>query len=76
MLQRNASLDSVHYGQLPAVSQFYVLPPAQSNGTDYERSSDATFKGHAVAHLVEAMRYKPEGHGFESPSCHWNFSFT
>ena len=23
-------------------------------------------RGHAVAQLVEALRYKPEGHGFES----------
>ena len=32
--------------------------------------------GHAVAQLVEALRYKPEGHGFDSGWCHWNFSFT
>jgi hypothetical protein len=30
-------------------------------------------KGHAVAHLVEALRYKPEGRGFDSRYCHWNF---
>jgi hypothetical protein len=27
----------------------------------------------AVAHLVEAMRYKPEGRGFDSWRCHQNF---
>jgi len=27
--------------------------------------------GHAVAQLVEALRYKPEGHGFDSRWCHW-----
>jgi hypothetical protein len=27
--------------------------------------------GHAVAQLVEALRYKPEGRGFD-----WNFSFS
>jgi len=32
--------------------------------------------GHAVAHLVEALRYKPEGRGFDSRWCHWNFSLT
>ena len=32
--------------------------------------------GHAVAQLVEAMRYKPEGRGFDSRWCHWNFSLT
>ena len=30
--------------------------------------------GHAVAQLVEALRYKSEGHGFNSQWCHWNFS--
>ena len=32
--------------------------------------------GHTVAQLVEALRYKPEGHGFVSRRCHWNFSLT
>ena len=32
--------------------------------------------GHAVAQLVEALRYKLEGRGFDSRSCHWNFSLT
>jgi hypothetical protein len=27
-------------------------------------------EGHAVAQLVEALRYKPEGRGFESRWCH------
>jgi hypothetical protein len=26
--------------------------------------------------LVEALRYKLEGDGFDSRWCHWNFSFT
>jgi len=30
--------------------------------------------GYAVAQLVEALRYKSEGHGFDSRWCHWNFS--
>jgi hypothetical protein len=29
-----------------------------------------------VAHLDEALRYKPEGRGFDSRWCHWNFSLT
>jgi hypothetical protein len=29
-----------------------------------------------VAQFVEALRYKPEGRGFDSRWCHWNFSFT
>ena len=30
----------------------------------------------AVAQLVEALPYKPEGRGFDSRWCHWNFSLT
>jgi len=29
-----------------------------------------------VAQLVEALRYNPECHGFDSQWCHWNFSLT
>ena len=29
--------------------------------------------GHAVAQLVEALRYKTRGRGFESRWCHWDF---
>jgi len=36
----------------------------------------AVVVGHAVAQLVEALRYKPEGRGFDSRWCHWNFLFT
>jgi len=32
--------------------------------------------GHAMAQLVEALRYKPEGRGFDFRWCHWNFSLT
>jgi hypothetical protein len=32
--------------------------------------------GHAVAQLVEELLYKPEGRGFDSRWCHWNFSVT
>ena len=32
--------------------------------------------GHAVAQLVEALRYKSEGSGFDSRWCHWNFTFA
>jgi len=35
-----------------------------------------TIKGHVVAQLVEALRYKLEGRGFDSRWCHWNFSLT
>jgi hypothetical protein len=29
-----------------------------------------------VAQLVEALRYKPEGRGFDSGWVHWDFSVT
>jgi hypothetical protein len=32
--------------------------------------------GYAVAQLVEALRYKPEGRGFDSRCCHWNFDVS
>jgi hypothetical protein len=31
---------------------------------------------HVVAQLVEALSYKPEGCGFGSWLCEWDFSFT
>jgi hypothetical protein len=31
---------------------------------------------HAIAQLIEVLRYKLEGHGFDSRWCHWNFSLT
>jgi hypothetical protein len=30
-------------------------------------------RGHAVTQLVEALSYKPEGRGFDSRWCYWNF---
>jgi len=33
-------------------------------------------RGHAVAQLIEALRYKSEGRGLDSRWCHWYFSFT
>jgi hypothetical protein len=32
--------------------------------------------GHAVGQLVQAMRYKPKGRGFDSRWCRWIFSLT
>jgi hypothetical protein len=32
--------------------------------------------GHEVSQLVEALRYNPEGRGFDSCLYHWNFSLT
>jgi len=32
--------------------------------------------GNAVTQLVDALRYKSEGRGFDSRWCHWNISLT
>jgi len=32
--------------------------------------------GQAVVQLVEALRYKSEGRGFDSQCCYWSFSMT
>ena len=34
------------------------------------------FVGHAVIKLIEARRYKLEGHRFDSRWCHWNYGLT
>jgi len=34
------------------------------------------FEKGTVAQLVEALRCKPEGRGFDSQWCHWSFSLT
>ena len=39
--------------------------------TYYNKHFLLTFLGHAVAHLVEALRYKSEGRGFDSRWGHW-----
>ena len=40
------------------------------------KSKYVVLSGHAVAQLVEELRYKPEGRGFDFRWCHWNFSLT
>ena len=42
-----------------------------------QKLSDCTacVRGHAVAQLVEALHYKPEGRGFDSRWCHNNNPF-
>jgi hypothetical protein len=42
----------------------------------FRKESDAERGTLLVAQLVEALRYKPEGPGFDSPWCHWIFSLT
>jgi hypothetical protein len=56
-----------NYGRLTSYTNYIWL----EFRTDYMSPS-----GHAVAQLVEALRYKPEGRGFDSGWCHCNFSLT
>ena len=35
-----------------------------------------SFRRHAVAQFVQALRYKPEGRGFDSRWCHWKCALT
>ena len=68
-----------------------TLPPRKKSSTDMiggsaARSADLglwikqksvqMLREHAVAHLVKALCYKPEGRGFDSELCHRNFSLT
>ena len=45
------------------------------NGNSYTTSTQSYMR-HAVARLVEALRYKSEGRRFDSKWCHWKFSLT
>ena len=45
-----------------------ALGPAFSTQTT--KRTTYIYKGHAVAQLVEALRYKPERRGFDSRWCH------
>jgi hypothetical protein len=38
--------------------------------------SPLILREHTVTQLVDALRYKPEGHGFNPRWCHGNFSLT
>jgi hypothetical protein len=42
----------------------------------YAFKSSAQTSGVCGGIVVEALRYKPEGLGFDSRWCHWNFSLT
>jgi hypothetical protein len=56
-------------------SWFYLLPSFH-NSVLIPFISVAFNWEHAVGLLVEAQHYKPEGGGFDSRWCHWNFSLA
>ena len=49
--------------------------PERQNPRDLYQLSRCIM-GHTVARLVDALRYKSEGRGFDSRCCHWNVSLT
>jgi len=51
-----------------------ILVVITVSGTCTIKCSASLRADHAVAQLVEALRYKPVGRGFDSRWCHWNFS--
>ena len=60
------------YGNNSAASQ-----DSASQGCSYrEMMCQYSDFGHAVVQLVEALRYKAEGRGFDSWWDHLNFSWT
>jgi hypothetical protein len=52
--------------------KYYVGDKIKKNEMG-EHVASLTKRNGKVAQLVEAMRYKPEGRGFDSRWCHWNF---
>jgi hypothetical protein len=58
-------------------SEKYLDPAVNSTRFDTKNSVHyLVYFGYAVAQLVEALCYKPEGHGLDSRWRHWNFPLT
>jgi hypothetical protein len=64
-------LQTVHDHDTGALLGYYAA--SCGNCLPTFRDNVSVLPSRAVAQLVEALRYKPEGHGFESRWCHWNF---
>ena len=56
---------------LSKVSHFHVIHKSKIT-----KKSFWVMCGNPVAQLAEALRYKPEGRGFDPRWCHWNLSLT
>ena len=64
---------------LTSTSDLFVGGPRDISSKLRRPLSAFSFIGstwHAVAQLVEVLLYKPQGRGFDSRWCHWNFSLT
>ena len=67
--QRKSSKSKLHF-------YYYLLCPAEWSNFSVFGKRTVYKEGHAVTQLVEALRYKPEGRGFDFRWCRWNFSLT
>ena len=66
---------------MPSIHLIFGLPVPRFSlwpGQEYKKKllRIKINEGHAVVQLVEALRYKPEGRGFDSRWCHWSFLLT
>ena len=69
----NPCLSNVEFNSttVPAVQNSI----SSSNRHDILQCFMAATPGHAVAQLLEALRYEWAGRGFDFRCCHWNFFF-
>jgi hypothetical protein len=81
----HAKFSRIYFGNLFWVEKYSVENTAKKTAVFrphcifldlYQKSHSETKVGHTVAQLVEALRYKPEGRGFDSRWYHWHFSLT
>jgi len=63
------------YPQLPSCTRTVSFTTVTS-GLGVFSIATGEARGYGMAQLVEAVRYKLEGHGLHSRWCHWNFSLT
>jgi hypothetical protein len=64
---------------LPADRKLYIylLLTRSDTFTEYFHTKHRNVRSrYTMAQLVGALCYKPEGRGFDSRWCHWNFSLT
>ena len=76
--QRSRHSDLLRAGQsvdrIPAESRFSA--PVKTRPRAHAASNTMSTESRPRAQLVQALRYKPEGRGFDSRWGHWNFSVT
>jgi hypothetical protein len=66
----------VVFNQSPPKKTLMEISSTQSfMSSDFKEITDKC-RGHAVAQLVKALRYKSEGRGFDSQWFYWDISLT